>query len=486
MNQEDEVIINLADLFAYILHHWKLILLWMVICGVLVGGLMSYRDYKGIKNKYEDTTYTAMVADLTDSQIETVNLYYNRYLSYKDRITDSQYYIDNSLKMALDANNISVLTKEYLIETSNYGLINSFSVAAIDYDDYQKMAEIYGGDVDARYLYELVSLSATANQDAYAIDTDKVGDVINGSIGNTYAGILTISITAGSKEECERLMEVASTAVDEHLRTLQGSDVDIQLSELTLVYTEKVDTSLAEYQRSKTEEGSTLVTDYQKFESTALSSMDEGEQAVFNYLIEKDEAVTDHVSWKKWIAIGLALGMVLSGIYIVIRYLLIPGLKTNDDAYRLTKEKEMAVIIQPSTSKVLFGKFIHGWARGIELHGLNQVKDEEAISILCDRIRQICKTEDKKTVILLSDVTGGYTGEVVDKCLTLLHDAGLEAVAGDPSASMDALRNLRDSDVAFLVLTTKSSLPDSVMNNIRICEENKVPVMGNFIVHGQI
>ena len=486
MYQEDEVVINIADLFAYVLHHWKLILFWMIICGALVGGLMSFRDYRGIQNKFEDATYAGMVANLTDAQMETVNLYYNRYLAYKDRISDSQYYIDNSLKMALDANNISVLTKEYLIETSNYGLINSFSVAAIDFDDYQKMAEAYGGDVDARYLYELVSLSASANQDAYAIDTDKVGDVINGSIGNTYSGILTLSITAGSREECEKLMEVASSAIDEHLKMLQSSDVEIELSEITLVYTEKVDTSLAEYQRSRVEAGSTLVTEYQKFETTALDSMDESEQAVFNYLIEKDEAVKDHVSWKKWIAVGLALGMVLAGIYVVIQYMLIPGVKTTDDVYRLTKEKEMAVIVQPSTSKIMFGKFIHGWARGIELHGLNQVKDEEAVSILCDRIRQICMSKDMKSVILLSDVTGGYTGEVIDKCLAHLHDAGVEAIAGDPSASMDALKNLRSSDAAFLVLTTKASLPDSVMNNIRICEENKVPVLGNFIVHAQI
>ena len=112
--KENEVSINLADMFAHILHHWKLILILSIALMALVGGLMTYKEYREVQNKYEESTYSAMIANMTDAQIETVEQFYSRYTAYKERIADNQYYVDNSLRMKLDANNIFVLTREYL------------------------------------------------------------------------------------------------------------------------------------------------------------------------------------------------------------------------------------------------------------------------------------------------------------------------------------------------------------------------------------
>lgn len=486
MNQEEnEVSINLADMFAYILHHWKLILILMLVFMAGIGGFMSYRDYKGLKGKYEESTYSAMIKNLTDEQKETVDQFYNRYLAYKERVTDSQYYIDNSLKMKLDANNISVYNKEYIIKSGYSGIIESFRGAALDLDDYSEMAKVIGADIDPRYVNELITLSGSSQQDAVDIDTDKVGDVVNGSIENSYTGLLTLSVTANDRDTCEKIAAIADAAIQDHYKKLTDSGLEIEMKELATSYTEKVDSELADFQRSKIEEGSELVTEYYSFEASAKNSLDEDEQALFKYMIDKAQNVQEHVSWKKWVVIGLAVGLVLALVILVLKYLLIPGIKTADDAFILTKEKEIGVVIQNAKSKVFLGKFFHNWAKSVEFHGVNQIPDSESIPLLCDRIERICSGREATSVFLVCDAKGGYSEEVTDKCLKLLEASGLKAKAGNPSASVEALKSLRESAVAVLALTNKESLPDTIRANKAVCEENNIPIIGNFIIHPQ-
>ena len=148
--EEDEAVIDLGDMAAFLLHRWRIIIIVSIILMILVGGFMSYRDWQGLKNKYKDDTYQSMTQDMTDEQIETVNQFFNRYLTYKQRIANNQHYVDSSIRMKLDAANVSVSTREYLIKTDAQQVLLSFSEAALDLDDYKRMAEIRGTDADPR------------------------------------------------------------------------------------------------------------------------------------------------------------------------------------------------------------------------------------------------------------------------------------------------------------------------------------------------
>lgn len=486
MNQdENEASINLADMFAYFLHHWRVILILVLVFMAAVGGYMSYRDYSGIQNKYKEETYSSMVKDMTVEQLENVNQFYNRYITYKEKIADNQFYIDNSLYMMLDANNISSLTREYLVKTSNRGVLSSFAATSLDYDDYTEMAKVFGDDVDPRYVNELVSMWSSTEQDSYDINTDKVGDVINGSFAYSYSGLLSFSIIANDKATCEALADIVDKAVLEHLEKLQTSGINVEMAELTTAYNERVDNSIAEYQRSRIEEGANLFTEYSDFETNSEKVLSEDELAVFNYRVEKDQEVTDHVHWKKWVVIGLGIGLVVAAVFIVLKYLLIPGIKTADDAYIITGEKELGIIIETPKSKVFLGKLFHVWAKNVEFHGVKQVPDKESIPLVCDRISRLCEDKSAKSVMLIVDCEGGYANEVVSKCVKYLEEAGIKAASGNPGTSMEALKSLRESSAAVFVLVNKGSLPDSIRSNILICKENNVPVIGNFIIHPQ-
>ncbi|MCR4720323.1 MAG: hypothetical protein K5655_01200 [Lachnospiraceae bacterium] len=486
MNEQDnEITISLGDMFAYMLHRWKLVLIVGIICTATIGGFLIYQQRKSIQNKYEDATYNEMVKDMTHEQLKTVDMFYTRYTTFQERITENQFYADHSLVMKVDPNNVGVLTKEYLVRSGYAGVISSFTDAALDLDDYEKMAKIIGDNLDARYVNELVSLGGSLSQDSYMIDTDKVGDVVNGSIGNAYTGILTFRATANTRSNCDEIAKIADDAIREHMEALKSAGIEIEVSELTTSYTEKYDTGIAELQRTQAERGSQLVTDYYDFENNAKTSLDDDEFKVFSYLIEKEQEVTEKMHYIRYLAIGAVVGFVVSVIFLAIVYLFASGFKTFDDVIRVTKEKELGVVVQKTKSKIFLGKLFHNWAQKIEFHGINRIPEEEAIAIVCDRIGSICKGKGMNKVFLVSDSQHSYSKNVLDKAIEKLKGIGIEAGFGCPSASLEALQNLRQAQAAVVAITIKNSLPNVVKDELAICAENNIPVVANFVVYPQ-
>ncbi len=488
MNQEEkEVTINIADMCAYLLHRWKTVLVWGLIFMVIVGGIMSFKEYRGIKSKYKNETLSAMMDNLTVNQQNNIKNYYSRYENYKKRIEENQNYIDNSFLMDINPNNVSEYTVEYLVKTGYPDIMASFASSAFDYEDYEKMAAIVGNSSNAGYISEIVSLDGIIQQDSYEIDTDKVGDVVNGNISNSYTGILKLQIKSNSREMCEKIAEMANVAINEHLEKIKNAGIDAEISNLTTVYMQKEDSDLSNYQRSKIDEGADIVNEYYRFISDADKTLDENELSVFKYMIDKDQEVSENVNWKKWTALGFLIGFVLSATIIFVNYLFSPGIKTSDEVEKITEGKEIGVVIQAAKSRIFIGKIIHNLANKLEYYGIIQLPDTESIPLVCERIEGICKGSNQHDVYLINDIKEGYTNEVVVKCEEFLASKGIDVKSGNPGSSADDFiaLNEKSNRIVFLVITNKSSIPSSIKNNISICKENNINLGGYFIVSPQ-
>lgn len=512
MNQEEnEISINLLDLLAYLIHHWKTFAVLFFVSTILVGSIMSFRDYRNLKLEHEEENIIEVPDKLSDAQKNDVQQFYNKYLSYKERIEDSRFYLDNSLKMKLNSNKVSVYTVEYLIKSNYQGIISSLSSSAIDLDDYEKMAGLIGEDIDPRYVNELLNLSGSVQQESYDVGEDEEDEDLGDTeekVKYKFTSIFTVSVTTNSKETCEKIAGVLDGSIKEHLEKLSSVGIDSDISELTASYTERIDSELAEYQRTMTDGESDLITEYYSYVGSAKTTLDEHELQAFKAMLNEEELesfeeiidkikiestegekvkpaeANDHIRWKKWIGLGAALGLIIAGIILSLNYIFMSEIKTPDDAYGITKEKEMGIVIQKPKSRVFLGKLFHDWANRIELHGIKRLPDDESILLISDRIVKLCQIEKSKRLILLSDSVTGYTKESLDKCAKIISDAGLDATISNPSASVEDLKALQSLEgaVAVLALTNKKSLPDSVKRNIAVCRENSIPIIGNFII----
>lgn len=146
MNEEYEKEIDLKDLFAGLLHCWRTILICMILFMILVGGVMSYRDYLALQSAADTSGagYKALTEEMTADQISNAEQFYKRYDNYRDRVEETQKYIDESAMMKLNANAVSKYAVEYYVESGYSNIIASFAGSAIDMDDYEQIAQILG------------------------------------------------------------------------------------------------------------------------------------------------------------------------------------------------------------------------------------------------------------------------------------------------------------------------------------------------------
>ncbi len=483
MNQEqDEITIDLADLLAHILHRWKTIAIWTIALMIVVGGFMSYRDYSAIQSKYEDTTLHAIREGMTESQLTTVDQFYARYQAYQQQIDDNQYYIDHSLRMKLDPNNVSKYVVEYLVKSDYQGAMNSLIASSFDKDIYEAMAKALGKEnLDARYVYELINLSGNLSPDTNAYILAENTNIPS----DHYTGILTLTIKTNNRSNSEQIATIADTAIQRHQSDLKSAGISITLSPLTTSYTEIVDAELATYQQGIISTGSDLFTTYQKFESSASSSLDEQELNLFNYLIDKEQQKEDSIHWKKWLVLGLAAGLFIGLMIVVIKYFLKPGIKTEDELSRYIDAPLLGVVREAPNSKVFFGKRIHKWANAIENHGKVIIPEDKAVPIICDRISLVAEEQQTKNIYLIKSVESSFAASVIDRIMLNLKERGLHVSLGNPSMDNEALLTLSQSDAAILIVSPKNTLVDSIKTNQSICNDQHLPIWGHIVLHSQ-
>ena len=486
MNNEEREI-DLKDLFAALLHRWKLILIWMILFAVLVGGIMSYRDYLSVRAAADTSGagYEAMVADMTEEQVSNTEQFYQRYINFKARVDETQKYINESAMMKLNANCVSRYNVDYYVESEYAGIIDTICSGTIDMDDYDEIARILGNGVDPHYVSELISMQGNVSQETYDIDTDKVGDLINGSVSHTYKGILHLSVTTNDRASGEKVAQYIGTELLEQISRLSGVGIEAQIKPYATTYTEEVDAALAEYQRTKTEETSAQIKSFNDFNKSAKDTLDESEYALLQYKINMEQQPIEHVHWKKWIVLGAAAGICLGVVVVVIAYLFSPQIKTVDELKAMYRKQELGIVFAPADSKVLVGRWFHQWAEAIERSGLNVIGDAEAVGIIASRIASIARDGGHKKVYLVTDAAEGYTKTILEQCVELLGESGITASFGHPVSALADLEALRESDAAVMVSTVKRSLPVSVQSGLTICDENHIPVIGNFIVYPQ-
>ena len=193
-NNDDEVEIDLLDMLAYFFQKWKYLLAGLAFGVLLIGCPLIYRQHRQIQSKYADTTLGAIQEDMTKGEIETVNQLYNRYKTFRERIINNQYYMDHSILMKMDPNNISNYSVKYVFEADQRTAVDYFNAFSLNLDEYNEIAGILGNDADPRFAYEVIGIQCTAAADDKIIDADMPDKIIvNGDITYKYRGLVNIN-----------------------------------------------------------------------------------------------------------------------------------------------------------------------------------------------------------------------------------------------------------------------------------------------------
>ncbi|MBR1856196.1 MAG: hypothetical protein IJ803_03885 [Oribacterium sp.] len=482
-NGDDEVVIDLLDILAYFFQKWKYLLAGLVLGVLLIGVPLTYRQYRQIESKYADTTLDAIQEDMTKGEIETVNQLYNRYKTFRKRITNNQYYMDHSILMNMDPNNVSNYYVSYVFEADQRTAVDYFNDFSLNLDDYKDIALILGNEADPRFAYEVLSIRCTAAADDKIIDADMPDKIIvNGDISNKYRGLVKLRIKASNREQCEKIAGIVDKALSKAVTELTDIGVTVKLTQSGVNYTESVDTGLVEQQQSRMAMGSELVASYNAFEKDNKSSLNSQEQKLFEYMIHHDDFVTQRPSWKKYVVVGGFAGAFAVAVILCLMYLFAGDFKTVADISRFTGIKMIGCIYRKEKPFKGLDKLFLGIAKSIKLRGLTEQQDEEAAAVTVTRISEYCKQKNIDHIFIARDDSSDYSKTITDQMVNDLKSQISVVEAGDPLKSPEDLKKLHSSKMVVRIITLDKARKIALKELKEMCAEVSIPVFGDVVI----
>lgn len=481
MNEMNEMTISLKDLFCRVLLRWRLIFVFMLIGAVLLGGAGYLRNKKNAGKSAEEAEITREEVldkyeeELSDADIQIVKATLDTYAAYQESSEFVKSYIENSIKMKLNATQLPTIKLQYYIDThyevvypvvgkkdKTSNIMNSYATKIRDTAVYEKIADVLGDGVDAAYVGELISI-------------------------DYHSDILVVTVIGLSEKDCQDMVAVLKGVIVQETDGLKKIYGDYEISLVDEAYSEYANSSLLTEQRQQT-------IDYnnQLASMSGLSSgLTEEQKQYYDALLEEEpenEAAEETVDAaggylsKKYIVLGAFAGIFLVCCYVACQYLLSARLRVKEDLEECFGVTNLGVI-PGSRKKRKILDCIDRWIISKLGENAGQFSEEERIRMICAGISIGAKKSGMKSVYLTgvcNDESCGQMKKVLcDKMRGNVDEVQCgKSIVYDP----ESLESLVSSDGVVLVEKINGSRYDELKKEIEVCRQNQVKIIGSVIL----
>ena len=291
---------------------------FIVICAVLFGMLGIVQGGKAVteteEQKQEIEEYNAKIAEY-DSAIEDTQ---NAIAEADKQIESLQEYIDNSIYMQIDPNNIQTVSVQYGLKTSNNvgNILNSF----ITYiNDGGLKEELSDADEDLKVKYWR--------------------DVVNCyQSGNNFF----IVVINSNMDQAKRIMSIIKERVMNYVPKVKNLQGDFSLEELKISEYVKTDTGVVNNQNNNRNNLKNYTTNRADLNNKLI-----GFQNSKKTYIEKNEPdnlkaadTNTKVLMVAYILLGILFGAVIAFVIVALKYILGDTLRTANDI----KESDLSLL----------------------------------------------------------------------------------------------------------------------------------------------
>lgn len=512
--------IDLIDLIADILSHWRGMLICMLAGAVLLGAFSYVRSYRNVKAAIEAEKEKESDEDaLQNERLPLKNLLYDEKISSKERLreleellTDSEkvavciliddeqeqetyrQYVEKSVLMNMDPYNIPRMDllfniqvedmgQSYMLRTVYEELING--VGMIQY--VEKQTGISGASAD-----ELITAQGRSNVTILngAQDTD---------FGNDY---LRVTIYHNDEAECRKMakcvkdyigqqQERLTQELGEHnvvlLSEAVGKVMDIGLRDRQISYA-NTDLSLqmscantkaafSEAQQSYYDllTGGTGLLEKEPKAKEELKSDDKAE----SQLDEPIEIGSPSVSAKMVVVGALLFVFVYAGIFFLI-YVLNNKLRAVDELQKLYHIAQLGLIVKDEDKKKIF---IDRWIDALRNRNKRRFTREQSLELAAAAVKMSLYGRGENSVCLMGcdleagadDVSRGLK-EMLEKeniAVTILNNVIYDA---------EEMEKLKDVKSIVLVEKAMSTLYDEIVRELELISRQDIMTLGGIIV----
>ena len=292
--------------------------IFIVICAVLFGMLGIVQGGKAVteteEQKQEIEEYNAKIAEY-DSAIEDTQ---NAIAEADKQIGSLQEYIDNSIYMQIDPNNIQTVSVQYGLKTSNNvgNILNSFITYINDGGLKEELSDT-DEDLKVKYWRDIVSCYQSSNN-------------------------LIVTVVHSDMDQAKRIMSIIKERVMNYVPKVKNLQGDFSLEELKISEYVKTDTGVVNNQNNNRNNLKNYTTNRADLNNKLI-----GFQNSKKTYIEKNEPdnlkaadTNTKVLMVAYILLGILFGAVIAFVIVALKYILGDTLRTANDI----KESDLSLL----------------------------------------------------------------------------------------------------------------------------------------------
>lgn len=449
--------IHVVHMLKTIAKSWWKMLIAMVILAVALGGYSYYLNAEGLKaqaneakanaedateagaaeeSQYESEEEILLNSGLSEKAQDEVLYYTNKIYYFQTQYERERSYVENSLLMQLDPNEIwtTTLYYDFLNQENARAAIASYISKVASKETYDLAAEKLNLHKDSKYLEELITCNAVSDVDinVYAIQTEQ----------SVSGDDLKIVIRYGTKEGCETIASVVKEAVEQERISQVSKDPAKQIELMGEQLEQKTDATLLAEQKSEISDLCSIADNIVNARTNLENNEEAVSQALLDFFRQRDKETEDFSATaggmdeetisdiseekensdvtdvsettqitrkpkasKKYIALGLFLGIFLVGAFEALRYFFSDSLKQAEEleeAYQLetmdgNRGAMMATILAEKCKKKAYRRIYLTSSHGEKQEKLQQIADAVNVQLAQDQKVTFVYSDNKLT-----------------------------------------------------------------------------------------
>lgn len=409
--------------------------IFIVICAVLFGMLGIVQGGKAVteteEQKQEIEEYNAKIVEY-DSAIEDTQ---NAIAEADKQIESLQEYIDNSIYMQIDPNNIQTVSVQYGLKTSNNvgNILNSFITYINDGGLKEELSDA-DGDLKVKYWRDIVSCYQSSNN-------------------------LIVTVVHSDMDQAKRIMSIIKERVMNYVPKVKNLQGDFSLEELKTSEYVKTDTGVVNNQNNNRNNLKNYTTNRADLNNKLI-----GFQNSKKTYIEKNEPdnlkaadTNTKVLMVAYILLGILFGAVIAFVIVALKYILGDTLRTANDI----KESDLS----------LLGTY----------SALNQYKPDLERSKMEVEVLAKAKNADKIFFYVISD--DEISKKVAKDYEDSLKASGIAVETGSNiSESAEELKKMIACGNCVFIAEVGKTTYRQLEQQTRLCERFKTAVLGCVVV----
>lgn len=485
--------IDLLDMIADILSHWRGLLIALVLGAIFMGAFSYTRSYRDVQNmqsqKVNDAVMDEMAIDERLAQL-TENLDDKQLAAVLVTVDDEREcalkneYVQNSVYMQLDPLHVA---QEELI----------YNIQGEDEGKAQRLEIIYKGIISGVGLYDWVG-QQTGIETAYvrelistSVDSELMlsnGDSV--TIGGSDS--LKITIIGTDAETCGKIAEAVKTYIEQQQEKLSfklGSHELILLSESagtvvsTDVMKQQVDyrntiynlkTTIATAKKDFSEEQKQYYTLLMK--ENGLEDITDAEQD--NEVAEQTVVASPTVS-KKYVVLGAVLFAFIYAAILCLGYIFNSRIRVNDELQDLYGIPQIGLVVKDSKKKL----FLDKWINNLRHYGKREFTAEQSMELAFAALKIAAVKNGLNSVCLLGCNLGAGADKVCEGLKAALEKEGITVtILNNVLYDAEAMEKLGTAKGAVLVEKAGSTLYNEITGELELLRRQEIVVLGGITV----